>query len=1283
MTVTTSSNYGGKVPADGQEATTEESTMQRDFSSWVRATRDPAELVLGVPGFTYPDLFDPSRLAALTKVFDSELATAAPEAFAALEKYRACKGEGMEATAVSNVLLAVAPHVSRFVAKLFSIEDEVAALVDDTESRKPLWDFKRDVVKKRVLKPSAGKAFAARCDGVPSGELVDLARRIAVTSLSSLGAARSLLGTGSTEEESAVADAVLALLEVDETGRKAAKAGGARWTDELHARAARLREAQRSLDLPAALRTTLVTDDAGPTDAQDLEVAALALDAVEAWLAARRVDANDPAHGWPSLRAPHSIDAEQLVQLRRPDPKLPELFVGPEHERRLRDGFALTDRRMSRRSVEQEVDYCLLCHDRDKDSCSKGLVEAKTGALKKNALGVPLAGCPLGEKISEMHTMRGKGDSIAALALVCVDNPMLPGTGHRICNDCMKACVFQKQEPVNIPEVETNSLTDVLGLPWGFEIYGLLTRWNPLNIERPHARPYNGRNVLVVGLGPAGYTLSHHLTQEGFAVVALDGLKIEPLPVELTGDETHAPRPIKDYRDLYVELDERIVLGFGGVSEYGITVRWDKNFLTVLYVTLARQRLMRIYGGVRFGGSVTLDDAWRLGFDHVAIAAGAGRPTLINIKNNLSRGIRKASDFLMALQLSGAYKRSALANLQVRLPAVVVGGGLTAIDTATELIAYYPIQVEKTAERIEELVRTRGEKAIVELFDAEERSFIAEQLGHAALVREERARAEEEGRAPDFQPLIEAWGGVSIAYRKRLMDSPAYRLNHEEVGKSLEEGVRYLENLSPTEAVLDDFHAVKAMRFARQRQNEAGKWVDSDDIVELRARTVCIAAGTQPNVTYERERPGTFKFDKRGQYFQPHKAYVDDAGALHVEPVANAKDGFFTSYDDGAHTVSFYGDNHPHYAGSVVKAMASAKDAYPSVTALFRRDADKLAAEPQSARDERRRALFSLLDDELLAVVHEVNRLTPTIIEVIVRAPNAARKFEPGQFYRLQNFESRAEIADHARLATEGIALTGAWVDKERGLLSLIALELGSSTRMLALLKPGERVVVMGPTGAPTEIPEGETVLLAGGGLGNAVLFSIARAFKARGSRVVYFAGYRNGEDLFKQEEIEVATDQVIWCTDAGREITPRRPTDRHYRGNIVKAMVAFAEGELGERVVELSSVNRIIAIGSDRMMNAVRDARHGVLAKHLDPKHVAIGSINSPMQCMMKEVCAQCLQRHVDPKTGKETFVFTCFNQDQELDKVDFEHLNARLRQSSAQEKVSNAYLGGLLRRR
>jgi NADPH-dependent glutamate synthase beta subunit-like oxidoreductase/NAD(P)H-flavin reductase len=1201
--------------------------MQRDFEAWKRATCEASELVLGVPGFAYADLFEPARLADLDGVFRAELRATAADTASKLDAFRAAKGEGMTPEAVSSVLLEVAPFVSKFVAKLFQVEAEAQVLVNGANERSPLWRFKKEFSKKRVFKPNAGQAWKAS-----DAEAIEAAR----TALATAGVEGSLLGTGSDEEELATA---LAAMYVFDRAEEAKKAG----------------------------------------NAEDAARFGLELDAIERWLNLRRQDHHDRAHRWWTLKAPAKVEHEELVQLRRPSKELPELFVGPDHERRHRDGFALTDRRGTERQIDSEVDYCIYCHERDKDSCSKGLRDAKTGAIKPNPLGVDLNGCPLCEKIGEMQILRQGGDSIGALALICVDNPMLPGTGHRICNDCMKSCVYQKQEPVNIPLVETSVLTDVLALPWGFEIYGLLTRWNPLDPKRPYARPYNGKNVLVVGLGPAGYTLAHHLTQEGFACVAVDGLKIEPLPVELTGDENTPPRPIQRYEDLCVELDERILLGFGGVSEYGITVRWDKNFLTVLYIGLARQRLLQIKGGVRFGGTLDLDDAWSLGFDHVAIAAGAGRPTIIPMKNNLSRGIRKASDFLMGLQLTGAYKRSSLANMQIRLPAVVIGGGLTAIDTATELLAYYIVQTEKTCERLEALVAERGEDKVMAMFDEEEREFLAEQRVHGAALQAERAKAAAEGREPEFQSLLDGWGGVSLVYRKRVLDSPAYRLNHEEVIKSLEEGVRYVENLAPVEAKLDSRGAVVAMTFERQ-ELAAGKWKATGEIVELPARTVCVAAGTSPNVTYEKERPGTFEFDKWKQFFRAHTAYRDAEGKLVVEPTEDPKKGYFTSYSDGEHAVSYYGDNNPFYAGSVVKAMASAKDAYPHVVALFEADFAKLDEEPQAERDARRRALFARVSAELSATVHSVTRLTSTIVEVVVHAPAATRKFEPGQFYRMQNFEAHAPVIDGTRIAMEGLALTGAWVDKEKGLLSMIALEMGSSSRMLAMLKPGEEVVVMGPTGTPTEIPEGETVLLAGGGLGNAVLFSIAKALRAKGDKVIYFAGYKKGEDLFKQEDIEVATDQVIWCTDTGAEVTPRRATDHHFRGNIVQAMVAYAEGKFGGELYKLSDVRRIIAIGSDRMMAAVKEARHGVLAPHLDPKHVGIGSINSPMQCMMKEVCAQCLQKHVDPATGKETIIFSCFNQDQELDHVDFKNLNARLRANTAQEKLTNAWLDRLL---
>jgi NAD(P)H-flavin reductase len=362
--------------------------------------------------------------------------------------------------------------------------------------------------------------------------------------------------------------------------------------------------------------------------------------------------------------------------------------------------------------------------------------------------------------------------------------------------------------------------------------------------------------------------------------------------------------------------------------------------------------------------------------------------------------------------------------------------------------------------------------------------------------------------------------------------------------------------------------------------------------------------------------------------------------------------------------MSYFGDVHPSFFGNVVKAMGSATQGYPLVSAVLG-EVDAASGEPDAM-------FLEQLNDELRATVQKVERLTPTIVEVVVRAPLAARRFRPGQFYRLQNFETRSSAAEGTRLAMEGLALTGAWVDRQQGLISTIVLEMGGSSDLCGLLQPGEPVVLMGPTGTPTEIPMDETVVLAGGGLGNAVLFSIGQAMRAAGNRVLYFAAYKHMADRYKVAEIEAASDVVVWCCDEEPGFTPDRAQDKTFVGNIVQAMYAYATGGLGDQPIAFREADRIVAIGSDRMMAAVARARHEALKPHMKPHHFAIGSINSPMQCMMKEICAQCLQPHVDPKTGETTYVFSCFNQDQPLDEVDWAGLDARLKQNGAQEKLT-----------
>ncbi|MDH3528626.1 MAG: FAD-dependent oxidoreductase, partial [Acidobacteriota bacterium] len=1141
------------------------------------------------------------------------------------------------------------------IARLFNIEKQREALEREIVKNDPIWKYKFFVQRRaiRKFKPETLARFNLK-------EISHAIRELRNTSFD-----EALVH----DEELAVATIVSRLLAAEEA-----------LTAEVQDKAAEktVAEIEKTFDRLAEkafgkVFTAFVTEIEGT--GKVIQIKAV-LQMFEIWSAAEFIKTNK--RPWYAFRTPHPLDYQNLVHITREGSSFPGGLRGAEETMRRRDGFKLTDHRGTMRDALAEIDYCLICHEREKDSCSTGLHD-REGKVRTNPLNISLAGCPLDEKISEMHLLKKRGDSIGSLALVTIDNPMCAGTGHRICNDCMKGCIFQKQDPVNIPLAETATLTDVLNLPYGFEIYSLLTRWNPLNAKRPHALPYNGKNVLVIGLGPAGYTLAHYLLNEGFGVVGMDGLKIEPMAEDFTGQNgAVCPRPVKYIDEIRDNLDERVLSGFGGVSEYGITVRWDKNFLTMLQLMLSRRKRFRAYGGIRFGGTLTIDDAWAYGFDHIAIATGAGRPTIVKMKNNLIRGIRQASDFLMALQLTGAFKKDTLSNLQVRLPAVVIGGGLTGIDTATELFAYYPVQVEKTLKKFEDIAESIGEEAIWKLFDEEEKKVLGEFLVHGKAVKDERDRAEAAGELPDLVSLVRSWGGVSLVYRKRIQDSPAYRLNHEEVQKALEEGIEFVELMTPTEAVPDENSAVRALIFERLRHNpETGRFDATGESVRMPARTVCVAAGTAPNVIYEKEFPGTFKLDEWRQFFEPHEVSANRDGKFHAKP---SKQGFFTSYEKDGKFISYYGDNHPQFAGNVVKAMASAKHGYQRVVDLFATELEKRGNLPQVEKDKVFADLIECLDEDLRAYVVEVDRLTPTIVDVIVKAPLQAKKFEPGQFYRLQNFETRAPLVKGKRLVMEGLALTGAWTDKEKGLLSMIVLEMGTSSRLCQFLKAGEEVIVMGPTGTPTEIPKNETIMLAGGGLGNAVLFSIANALRKNDNKVIYFAGYKDGADLFKREEIENNTDQVIWATDFGVEIEPRRAQDAHFRGNIVEAMIAYAKGELGEQTVNLQEVDRIIAIGSDRMMNGVKEARYSSLQPYLKEKHTAIGSINSPMQCMMKEVCAQCLQRHVNPHTGEEVFVFSCFNQDQNLDFVDFKNLNDRLRANSIQEKLSNMWLESVI---
>ncbi len=1154
-------------------------------------------------GLSFPDLYDRDGLARLDAAFIAWLEDENAGLHALLMGARSAP-EALAVKDESNLLIDLARPLEDFVGQLFGVSKQVAALRATHTHLAVLYDAKRLFVQRyatRAIKTDAAQAL----------------------------------------------DGATVTAEV------------ARWVDFSATTPATLEEAEVSF--ARAVQGVLGVEFKVGEPSPEIE----AMTRYAAW-ALYHPEGKARHRDGPLFKVPHKLDFEHLVPIETEVVDGVTKMKLPRPLLRHREGFALTDRGFDLVRTLDQTHYCIFCHHQGKDSCSRGLKDRKTGAYQKSPFGVILAGCPLEEKISEMNQLKSEGFSIGALAIAAIDNPLLAATGHRICNDCMKACIYQKQEPVDIPQIETRTLKDVLGLPWGFEIYSLLTRWNPLNLRRPIPRPSTGRSVLVVGLGPAGFNLSHHLMNDGHTVLGIDGLKIEPLSVAQSGVTADGARaafePVADVEALREDLGERVLAGFGGVAEYGITVRWDKNYLKIVRLLLERRAQFSMFGGVRFGGTVTVEGAFAMGFDHVALCAGAGKPTVLDLPNGLARGVRAASDFLMALQLTGAAKKDSIANLQIRLPVIVIGGGLTAIDTATESLAYYPLQVEKFLVRHETLVAERGEAAVQAGWSDEEREVSAEFIAHAQAIRAERIKAASEGREPAITRLVNGWGGVTLVYRRRLIDSPSYTLNHEEVFKALEEDIRFAEGLSPVAVEVDDLGRARALKVAGE---QGGAKVEAT----LPACTILVAAGTQPNTVLAREDATHAFID--GKYF---RAVDEEGNTVSPERLCKPADVRVLMYRhvDGRF-MSFFGDLHPSFAGNVVKAMGGAKQGYPVLT----RAMEKLAPSKRTPAE-----ILAEANRDWRARVVRVDRLTPTIIEVVVEAPAAARNFEPGQFYRLQNYEAHSQKVEGTLLTMEGLALTGAWVDKEKGLLSMITLEMGGSSDLCAQLKPGEPVIVMGPTGAPTEIEPGETVVLVGGGLGNAVLFSIGQAFRKAGSKVLYFAGYKKVIDRYKVEEIEAAADVVVWCCDEAPGFTANRPQDKWLVGNIVEAMRQYASGELGEQPIPYSNADRIVAIGSDGMMNAVRLARRAVLKPFLKPTHKAFGSINSPMQCMMKEICAQCLQLHKDPVTGKETVVFSCFNQDQELDQVDFANLRQRLRQNGVQERVAAQWIDRSLKK-
>lgn len=857
-----------------------------------------------------------------------------------------------------------------------------------------------------------------------------------------------------------------------------------------------------------------------------------------------------------------------------------------------RQGFDYTDKVMDDRNLQDQVNYCILCHPKKGDFCRIGFPKKKSSSeYKVDELGMALHGCPLEQHISEMNSLMQDGYAIAALAAAMINNPMLAATGNRICHDCMSSCIYQKQTPVDVPNIESAILNMVLNLPWGIEIYYLLLRWNPLRSNQWLPKEFNGHKVAVMGMGPSGFTMAHHLLMEGCAVVGLDGQAMTPMP-----SSWH--KPIFNYQDIKRSLVNRDSKGFGGVAEYGITARWDKNLLSVLRLVLERRSNFSCFSSVRFGGNWQLKDAWRQGFSHVVLAVGAGLPNVPHIPNALASGMRTANDFLMSLHLSNATLPKSFTSLDVRLPALVIGGGLTAVDTATELQAFYLYLVEQVDNLFANQSNSYPDK-LAQSLSAADWEQVQIWLKHGKMLKQAKRQAIIKQQAVNVIKLLHEWGGVRIVYRKPLIASPAYRENHNELACAMAEGVLFLENRVPKAIVLDKDGFVAGLDCYLGEQSEV-----------IAAKSVWSAIGSKLNVAYSFEHPG--EIEKKADFcYQSYGWHIGED--LKMEEIEHCKDKLnmphipiFTSVKVNA-GVSFIGDTNPAFHGSVVKAMASAKRGYPSI--MNRLKSIKPSLE---SYDVFRRTISYDFTSEVVATAE--NWLT-------IRSPQIARNLQPGMFCRL--FTDQSQVLIPAAVDSDLVYFYG---------------------KALPKLQVGEKIELMGPTGVRFNVDDyslPRVWFVDESGL--AFVLSLLPFVDSSSLNLILHLD--PGEDPRVNKMISKFNYQV-----AGVNIVESWSSMPHEDDYVEKLAILLSEKKAKE----------VALFTSPALTMAIKQIVDS--AGWVSESARVMGQAMGPMQCALKGVCAQCLQWQIDPVTKKRTkAVYSCSWQHQPLSMIDLKHLVER----------------------
>jgi ferredoxin/flavodoxin---NADP+ reductase len=189
--------------------------------------------------------------------------------------------------------------------------------------------------------------------------------------------------------------------------------------------------------------------------------------------------------------------------------------------------------------------------------------------------------------------------------------------------------------------------------------------------------------------------------------------------------------------------------------------------------------------------------------------------------------------------------------------------------------------------------------------------------------------------------------------------------------------------------------------------------------------------------------------------------------------------------------------------------------------------------------------------------------IAPGIKRFTVEAPRIARKQKPGQFVILRIYEQG-----------ERIPITIESSDPERGTISIVVQSAGKTTQLLNSLNTGDAILdVVGPLGKPSEIRKFGTVVVIGGGVGTAMAYPSAAAFKKSGNRVIAIVGARTKDLVILEQELRGVSDALMITTDDGSY-----------------ADKGFVTDKLRQLIENGTRIDLVLAVGPIVMMKAVAE---------------------------------------------------------------------------------------------